>query len=189
MAINKVIYGGNVLIDLTADSITPAKLQTGVTAHDRTGAVIEGECTYDADTQDATATVDEVLSGETFYGQGAKKTGTMPNRGGVTGTISTANGQYTIQQGYHDGSGKVSIDATEKAKLLDPTNIKAGIVLMGTTGTYAGDPVTAETKTVTPTTSQQTVLPTGADYLSEVVIRAIPYVESANTYGTTVTIG
>lgn len=189
MGINKIIYGGNTLIDLTADTVTTATLLSGATAHDKTGATITGECDYDANTQDATATVDEVLYGETFYAQGVEKTGNMPNRGGVTGTIASASGEYSIQQGYHDGSGKVVIDATEKAKLQDPTNIKAGITLMGTLGTYAGDPVTAEAKTVTPTTSSQTVLPTGADYLSQVTCLPIPYVESSNTYGTTVTIG
>jgi hypothetical protein len=37
----------------------------------------------------------------------------MPNRGAVTGTISTVAGEYTVPQGYHDGSGKVAIAVTE----------------------------------------------------------------------------
>ena len=40
MAINKVVYGGNVLIDLTADTITADKILDGYTAHDKSGAVI-----------------------------------------------------------------------------------------------------------------------------------------------------
>ncbi|MBQ6255961.1 MAG: hypothetical protein IJJ60_05170, partial [Clostridia bacterium] len=36
-------------------------------------------------------------------------TGTMPNRGAVTGVISTTDGRYTVPQGYHDGSGSVGI--------------------------------------------------------------------------------
>lgn len=188
MAKNKIIFGGNVLIDLTADTVAPDKLLNGFTAHDKSGEIITGECTYDADTQDATASPDEVLDGETFYGQGAKKTGSMPNRGGVTGTISTKAGQYTIQQGYHDGSGKVGISSTEQAKII-AGNIKNGVQILGVTGNYAGETATAEAKEVTPSTSQQIVLPTSADYLSQVTVKAIPYVESANTYGTTVTIG
>jgi hypothetical protein len=50
----------------------------------------------------------------------------MPNRGAVTGTISAVNGEYTVQQGYHDGSGKVSIDSTEQAKII-ASNIKSGV--------------------------------------------------------------
>lgn len=190
MAKNKVIYGNEVIIDLTADTVDAAHLLEGHTAHDRSGAIIEGECTYDADTSDATAAQAEVLNQKTCYVNGAKITGTMPNRGSVTGTISTKAGQYTIQQGYHDGSGKVGISTTEQAKII-PGNIKAGIQILGQTGTYTGEGVSAQAKTVTPATTSQTVLPdTGYDYLSQVTVSAIPYVETPNSAGgTTVTIG
>lgn len=42
MAVNKVEYAGNTLIDLTADTVTPETLAKGVTAHDKSGAVITG---------------------------------------------------------------------------------------------------------------------------------------------------
>ena len=35
---NKVIFGDQVLIDLTADTVTPDKILAGFTAHDQTGA-------------------------------------------------------------------------------------------------------------------------------------------------------
>ena len=110
---NKVIYGGDVLIDLTSDTVTAADLAYGKTAHDKSGAPITGTSTYDADTSDATAVAAEILSTKTAYVNGSKVTGSMPNRGAVTGTITTKAQEYTIQQGYHDGSGKVSIAATE----------------------------------------------------------------------------
>lgn len=47
MAINKVEYGGNTLIDLTSDSVTPENLLSGVTAHDASGKKITG--TFDSD--------------------------------------------------------------------------------------------------------------------------------------------
>ena len=37
--INKVIYGDNVLIDLTQDTVSPAKLIEGSTAHNARGEV------------------------------------------------------------------------------------------------------------------------------------------------------
>lgn len=189
MAINKVIFGGDTLIDLTSDTVNAAHLLSGYTAHDRSGAIITGTCTYDSDTSDATATLDEVLSGETFYANGSKVTGNMTNNGAVTGTISTKAQQYTIPQGFHDGSGKVSISSTEQAKII-AGNIKSGIQILGVTGTYSGEGATAQAKTVTPTTSQQVITPdSNYDYLSQVTVNAIPYVETANTYGTTVTIG
>lgn len=35
MTINKVIYGGRTLIDLTGDTVTADKILSGFTAHDR----------------------------------------------------------------------------------------------------------------------------------------------------------
>ena len=188
--INKVIYGGNTLIDLTADTVVASGLQSGLTAHDKSGAVITGTNTYDADTSDADASQAEILLNKTAYVNGVKLTGTMPNRGAVTGTISTKAGTYTIQNGYHDGSGRVSISSTEQAKII-AGNIKAGIQILGVTGTYSGEAVSVQSKTATPSTTQQTILAdTGYDYLSQVTVNAIPYTETLNSAGGyTATIG
>ena len=184
MAISKVVYGGKTLIDLTSDTITADKLLTGVTAHGKDGEPITGSCTFDVNSQDATAQVAEILTGKTAYARGTKLTGTMPNNGGVTGTITTVAGEYTIAQGYHDGSGKVSIDPTEQAKII-AANIKQGVQILGVTGTLEpSSDVTVQSKSATPTTSEQTILPDpGYDYLSQVIIAAIPYSESPNSAG------
>lgn len=42
-AINKVIYGGRVLIDLTADTVTAEKLLSGYKAHGADGNVVNGD--------------------------------------------------------------------------------------------------------------------------------------------------
>ena len=181
--INKVIYGGDTLIDLTADDVAASDVLSGKKFHLPSGEPGTGTCPYDADTSDATAVAAEILATKTAYKNGSKLTGTMPNKGAVTGTISTKDGQYTVPQGYHDGSGKVSISATEQAKII-AGNIKAGIEILGVTGTYAGDSISAQAKTATPTTAQQTILPdTGYDYLSQVTVAAIPYTETDNTAG------
>ena len=191
MANSKIIFNGEVLIDLTSDSVTAANLLTGAQAHGANGAVVVGACTYDADTKDATATAAEILSGKTAYKNGSKVTGTMPNNGAVSGVISTKAGEYTVPQGYHDGSGKVSIDSTEQAKII-AANIREGITILGVEGAMSGtEDTNPQAKTVTPTAEAQTVLPDeGYNYLSQVTVNAIPYVESENTAGgTTVTIG
>ena len=187
--INKLVVGNETKFDLTADTVTADKLLKDITAHDKSGAPITGTCTYDADTQDATAAVAEILEGKTAYARGAKLTGTMPNKGAVSGTIATKDA-YTIPMGFHDGSGTVSIDATESAKIV-AGNIKSGVTILGVEGTFAGETVTAQTKSVTPTMSAQTVLPDeGYDYLSQVSVAAIPVTYSANSAGgQTCTIG
>lgn len=191
MGNSKVIYNGKTLIDLTGDTVTAAKLLTGITAHDKAGNVVTGTCSYNANTNDATATAAEILKTKTAYVKGAKVTGTMPNNGAVAGSISTVTGAYTVPQGYHDGSGKVTILAAEQAKLI-ATNIREGVTILGVLGTMSGsEDMKAQAKTVTPSATSQEILP-DEDYncLSSVTVKAIPYVEAENEAGgKTITIG
>ena len=191
--ISKVVYGGKTLIDLTADTVTASKILKDVTAHDKSGAAIVGTCTFNADTSDATATGAEILSGKTAYVNGVKVTGEMRNNGAVDGVISKKADSYTVPIGYHDGSGKVAISTAEQAKII-AINIRDGVTILGVTGTLTGtEGAKAQTKTITPTTAQQVVLPDdeqGFNYLSQVTVEAIPYNESDNAQGgKTVTIG
>lgn len=191
--INKVVNGetGNVLIDLTGDTLIQAsQLQSGITAHARSGEVITGTNTNDADTSDANATASQILSGATAYVQGSKVTGTMTNNGAVSGTISTKTQQYTVPAGYHDGSGKVQIATAEQNKII-AGNIKQGVQILGVTGTYSGEGVNLQSKTVTSSFTAQTVTAdAGYDALSQVTVAAMPYSETDNAAGgVTVTIG
>ena len=191
MAISKVVYGGNTLIDLTGDTVAPDKLKKGYKAHGADGEVINGTCEHDANTQDATAADAEILSGETAYVRGNKITGTMKNNGAVSGKISTKTGKYTVPQGYHDGSGTVQIDSAEQAKIIG-SNIREGVTILGVAGTMSGtEGEKAQEKEVTPSTVEQTIVPdSGFTCLSSVKVKAIPYVETDNSAGgVTVTIG
>lgn len=42
MAVSKVVYGGEALIDLTGDTVTADRLLAGVTAHDAAGNAVTG---------------------------------------------------------------------------------------------------------------------------------------------------
>lgn len=182
--VNKVVYGNRTLIDLTSDTVTQDKILSGFTAHDKSGAIITGNCDFDVNSTDATVAVAEILEGKTAYARGSKLVGTMPNKGAVNGSISTKTGEFTIPTGFHDGSGKVGIDATEQAKLVE-ANIKEGVTILGVTGTLApASGVTAQSKVITPGISEISVLPDeGYDYLSTVTVSAIPTSESDNSAG------
>ena len=188
--INKLVVGNEVKFDLTGDTVAPNTLLTGATAHDKSGAQITGTCSYDSDTSDATVAVAEILKDKTAYARGAKIVGTMPNNGAKNYAISDLNDQ-TISLGFYDGSGKISIDSAEKAKII-PANIKNGVSILGVQGTMTGqEDLNIQSKTITPTFTAQTILPdSGYDYLSQVVVSAIPMTESENTAGgLTLTIG
>ena len=188
---SKVVLGDEVLIDLTADTITAASLQSGVTAHDKTGAPITGTNTKDANTSDATAAAAEILSGKIAYVKGSKVTGTMKNNGAVAGVIKTVAGAYSVPVGYHDGSGKVAIDTTEQLKIV-AKNIRQGVTILGVTGTMSGtEGAKAQAKTATPKLTQQVIVPDdGYNYLSQVTVASIPVARADNDAGgQTVTIG
>ena len=191
---SKIVLGnGEVLIDLTADTVTADKLLSGYTAHGKDGAPITGSCAFDADTSDADAATAEILLNKTAYVNGNKLTGSMPNRGGVTGSISTKAGEYVIPQGYHDGSGTVTISQTEQAKLVSD-NIRQGVTILGVEGSMSGsEDVTAQAVNASPSFAQQVITPDtaqGYNYLSQVTIAAIPVVRTENAAGGyTVTVG
>lgn len=187
----KIIYGGRTLIDLTSDNVTADKVLVGVQFHGPDGQTYEGSCEFDVDSSNATLNEAEALAGKTFAKNGRILTGSMPNNGAIAGKITLKDQQYKVPIGYHDGSGTVVIDPTEMAKLI-ATNIRAGVTILGVTGTMSGsEGIVAQSKIVTPTTAEQVILPdSGYTHLSQVTVAAIPYTETENAAGgLTVTIG
>lgn len=182
--VNKVIIGSEVKLDLTQDDITPDKLAYGIKAHDKSGAPIVGSSTFDADTSDANAVAAELLKDKTAYVNGVKVTGTMPNNGAKTLDIINKSTPVTIPTGFHDGSGKAQIAADEQAKLI-PTNIREGITVLGVTGTMSGsEGMKPQAKNVTPSFTQQEILPDdGYNCLSSVTVAAIPVTYTDNEQG------
>lgn len=54
MAINKVVYGGTTLIDLTSDTATASDVLTGKTFHDNTGAQKTGSLSITSEAKTCT---------------------------------------------------------------------------------------------------------------------------------------
>lgn len=188
--VNKVVYGGETLIDLTGDTAVATDVLSGKKFHLKSGAQATGSCTYDADTSDATAGASEILATKTAYVNGSKVTGSMSNRGGNNVTVTDKTGT-TIPAGYYDGSGKAVIDSTSATNLV-ANNVREGVTILGVEGTMSGsEDVHAQAKTATPSTAQQVIVPDSPtyNYLTQVTVAAIPVTRTDNAQGgVTVTI-
>lgn len=192
--INKVIYGGKTLIDLTADSVTADKVLASETFHSADGSIQTGTCTYDANTKDASAVAAEILEGKTAYKAGAKVTGTMKNNGAVDLKL-TSTEAVVVPLGFHDGSGTVGLSDEDLAKLI-PQNIRENVTVLGVVGTLSlteAEKIQGEVSVTPKANQEQTIVPDaeqGYTCLSSVKVLAIPYVESDNDQGgVTATIG
>lgn len=86
---------------------------------------------YDVD--EGNALPSEVVAGKTFLNSNGVNTGTMTNIGAQMSTIRSIAESVVINQGYHNGSGRVTLDATEAAKIISG-NIKYGVSILGVAG-------------------------------------------------------
>lgn len=212
MPINKIVYGGNTLIDLTSDTVTAATLFKGVTAHAADGSIITG--TYEesgtgsaivvteeqdshggtikritaVDLSSDTVKAQYLLSGYTAHdNNGNAIVGTYSGGGStpvlqsksVTPTTSTQN--VTADSGY-DGLSSVSVAAIPSEYV-----VPSGTLTITANGTqdvasYAnvtvnvpsGSTPTLQSKTATPTESEQTITAdSGYDGLSQVIVAGI----------------
>ena len=191
--VSKVIYGNTTIMDISDDTVNASALLSGYTAHGADGAPITGNCTYDADTKDATALVGEILLNKTAYKNGSKLVGTMPNIGKQTSYLVSASSSVAIQQGYHDGSGTVALSTADQTALVSD-NIREGVTILGVLGNMSGsEDVKATSTTLTPYTTPSTYLPNrfgDYNYFSQITVDEIATSTTVNGGGGwTMTIG
>ena len=94
--------------------------------------------TLEQATTDANATAGNILVDKTAYVNGAKITGTMPNKGAITTSLN-CGGSYTIPAGYHNGSGKVTANSLASQTSANATT---GDILSGKTAWVNGSKIT-----------------------------------------------
>lgn len=123
----------------------------------------------------ATAADGDVLSGKTYWKDGAKRTGTMANQGAKTAALN-AGGSYAIPAGYHNGSGRVTANSLASQT---SANAAAGHILSGKTAWVNGSKLTGNIasmggQAITPTAAQQTVSCSGKYMTGNIVVKGIP---------------
>ena len=192
MATNKVIYGGNTLIDLSNDTVTASDLKQGVIAHDKAGNSITGTLTVPEQQE---KTVDDLLlvygrqtivpdSGktlskaiinkpDTLIAENVKKDVTIA---GVVGTLeptlqektvppSTSSQTVTPDTGY-DGLSQVTVEAIPTATQATPSISVNSSGLITASATQSEGYVSSGTKSATKqlrTKSAATITPGTAD--------------------------
>lgn len=125
---------GTVKITLEKKTVTPTKASQTITP---TSGKVLSEVVVEKIpdeyilTDDADAIADDILVEKSAYVDGVKVDGTMPNNGSVTKTLDTTTTSQPIAEGYHDGTGAVSIvtetksaTPTKSAQTISPSTGK-----------------------------------------------------------------
>lgn len=122
MAINKVVYGSNTLVDLTSDTVTSATLLNGYTAHDKSGADISGSMANNGAKTYTISSANQVINIDDGYHKGstvsisatelANLIASNIKKGvtilGVTGTYELKNVTITVSTNYGTYAGAIS---------------------------------------------------------------------------------
>lgn len=153
MAVNKVVYGGETIVDLTADTVTADKVLKGYTAHDKSGNSITGTIeTVEQATPSISVNTAGLMTAKSVQSTGYVEAGTktktaqLPTKAAQTITPGTSDQKISSGR-YLTGTQTIKGDANLVAE-----NIKKGVSIFGVSGSYegtAGEDVTSETNEYT----------------------------------------
>lgn len=107
-------YSGDAA-NLQSKTITPTEMVQNVTAdpgYDALSQVVVNPipATYQ-DVTGVTAGSSDVLFGKVIVTEDGNVTGTMENRGAVSGSLGLTVSSYTVPAGYHNGNGRVTLSS------------------------------------------------------------------------------
>lgn len=114
-------YSGDVA-NLQSKTITPTEMVQNVTAdpgYDALSQVVVNPipATYQ-DVTGVTAGSSDVLSGKVIVTEDGNVTGTMENRGAISGSLGLTASSYTVPAGYHNGNGRVTLSSDIEEALV-----------------------------------------------------------------------
>lgn len=148
MAVNKIIYGGNTLVDLTSDTVTANDLAEGITATAADGNKVVGVMT-----KGEIASYDEIDNALALAG-----TGTIPSggivpitQGGIVPITQGGTGATTAAQARANLGAVAAGDLASVAKSGSYNDLQNKPTIPSTANTKLTGNTTAETLTVTGT--------------------------------------
>lgn len=149
MAVNKVVYGGNTLIDITDTTVTADKILSGYGAYGANGSWIDGSIVTKT-ASNLSASGDTVTVPAGYY---ASQTTKSVSAGSATAPSSISGTSATVSTGTNTLTLTKSVSVT-------PT-VSAGYISAGTAGnasvSLTASVTTKAAATITPTTSNQTI--------------------------------
>ena len=148
MAVNKVVFGTTVLVDLMSDTVTSDKMLNGYTAHDRSGAVVTGNITTKS-AADLSASAQSVTVPAGYYATAATKAVSTTTHPSPTVSLNSSTGvitaSHTQTAGYVSaGTLTSTLNLTTKAATtITPTTTTQTAVnqYVYTTGTITVAPM------------------------------------------------
>lgn len=140
MAVNKIIYGGNTLVDLTSDTVTANDLAEGITATAADGKKVVGVMT-----KGEIASYDEIDNALALAG-----TGTIPS-GGVVSIAQGGTGATTAAQARANLGAVAAGDLSAVATSGSYNDLQNKPAIPSTANTTLTGSTSAETLTVSKT--------------------------------------